>query len=232
MPLSSSYPPRTMAHNYQPQGPYPLEDHDNRHSDEDSLCSLSVKGVRLLQQQLRTLKRHQYTEWLPVVILQETRGMPNPEECSKYWGGVHCEDGYRKSFFSQSFYFPDGSCIAADHHGDHHHHHSHPHRSGSTSKNDHGNNTNNSEEKSELYFIHNETYCAFLKQKRLQQPANDKAKTSVNLVLQVRQRQQQQYRGNELVTTTPVLWIVLALLLFWWFCSGKKGKVKRLEDTL
>jgi len=48
---------------------------------------------------------------LPVMFYAETKGM-DADECSRFWGGIDCNDGFRKEFFSQSFEFANGACIS------------------------------------------------------------------------------------------------------------------------
>jgi len=48
----------------------------------------------------------------PVVFLGQSQGIINQTECDAVWGGIHCNDGYRKEIFSQPFDFSDGSCLA------------------------------------------------------------------------------------------------------------------------
>ena len=49
---------------------------------------------------------------LPVVFLEQARGMPNQNECDRMWNGTNCMDGYRKEIFAETFDFDDGSCLA------------------------------------------------------------------------------------------------------------------------
>ena len=49
---------------------------------------------------------------LPVVFLEQAKGMPNRMECNKMWGGIDCMNGYRKEIFAQTHVFDDGSCLA------------------------------------------------------------------------------------------------------------------------
>jgi hypothetical protein len=60
----------------------------------------------------RRLRRVYHTKYgtLPILFYREIKGM-SKTECDRFWGGIDCEDGYRKDFFSQEFRFDDGSCI-------------------------------------------------------------------------------------------------------------------------
>jgi hypothetical protein len=47
---------------------------------------------------------------LPVLFYREIEGMQEPD-CERLWGGIECEDGYRKNFFSQEYKFKNGACV-------------------------------------------------------------------------------------------------------------------------
>ena len=32
-------------------------------------------------------------------------------DCERFWGGIECQDGYRKDFFSQEYKFANGACV-------------------------------------------------------------------------------------------------------------------------
>jgi len=48
---------------------------------------------------------------LPVLVLEEKKGM-NQVDCSLFWEGTRCEDGYDKKFIPHTFIFSDGACLA------------------------------------------------------------------------------------------------------------------------
>ena len=84
-----------------------------------SLCDLSYEALVVLEDSLNTLAFGLEFKSNPVVIMEQTRGGLDDDECKIYWGGgndnVDCEDGYRKGFFSQEFLFPSGkSCLLYD----------------------------------------------------------------------------------------------------------------------
>jgi hypothetical protein len=47
---------------------------------------------------------------LPVLFSREIKGM-RESDCERLWGGIECQDGYRKDFFSQEYNFANGACI-------------------------------------------------------------------------------------------------------------------------
>jgi hypothetical protein len=69
-------------------------------SDEDRFA---------MQRRLRRAYHSKYGA-LPILFYREIKGMPKAE-CERLWGGIDCEDGYRKDFFAQEFVFDDGSCV-------------------------------------------------------------------------------------------------------------------------
>ena len=47
---------------------------------------------------------------LPVLFYREIEGM-RESDCERFWGGIECQDGYRKDFFSQEYKFENGACV-------------------------------------------------------------------------------------------------------------------------
>jgi hypothetical protein len=62
-----------------------------------------------MQRRLRRVYHSKYGA-LPILFYREIKGMPKAE-CERLWGGIDCDDGYRRDFFAQEFQFDDGSCI-------------------------------------------------------------------------------------------------------------------------
>lgn len=78
-----------------------------------SPCSPNLNHARQLEHVLHHLKLlHRRYGYVPVLFLGQTPGMPTQDACDKYWNGTDCQNGYGKYFFSQTFDFADGSCIA------------------------------------------------------------------------------------------------------------------------
>jgi hypothetical protein len=48
---------------------------------------------------------------LPVLVLEQKKGMIDEDECASLWEGRLCGDGYRKEFVPHTFTFKDGSCL-------------------------------------------------------------------------------------------------------------------------
>lgn len=76
--------------------------------NEPSLCDFDETIQQDVQSMLRELYTHGYQS-LPIVFLEQSRGISNQSECDFAWGGTRCDDGYRKEIFSQPFNFSDGS---------------------------------------------------------------------------------------------------------------------------
>jgi hypothetical protein len=76
--------------------------HSNRNvcSDKDRVA---------MQKRLRRSYHSEYGA-LPILFYSEVKGMPTPE-CERLWGGIDCDDGYKRDFFAQEFKFDDGSCV-------------------------------------------------------------------------------------------------------------------------
>lgn len=80
-------------------------------SHEHSLCNQQD----YIQNDVHTMLMRMYElgyRNLPVVFLGQAKGMLNQTECNLMWDGTHCDDGYRKEIFAQSFHFSAGSCLA------------------------------------------------------------------------------------------------------------------------
>jgi hypothetical protein len=67
--------------------------------DEDKLLDLKTKLENF--EDLR----------LPVLVLEQKKGMIDEDECASLWEGRLCGDGYRKEFVPHTFTFKDGSCL-------------------------------------------------------------------------------------------------------------------------
>ena len=76
-----------------------------------SLCDYHANTQAAVQQSLAGLDGS-IVKNLPVVFLEQARGMTNQSECDAVWGGKDCMNGYRKEIFAQSYDFEDGSCLA------------------------------------------------------------------------------------------------------------------------
>jgi hypothetical protein len=88
-----------------------------QHQNQSNLCHLLSPSSRRrgfssmygIPKSLRALHR-KYGQ-LPVLFLSQVQGM-SEDLCEEYWKGVDCQDGIHKSFFAQTYNFPDGSCLA------------------------------------------------------------------------------------------------------------------------
>lgn len=67
--------------------------------DEDKLLDLKLK-----------LENFEHLG-LPVLVLEQKKGMIDKNECASLWEGRLCGDGYRKEFVSFTFTFKDGPCV-------------------------------------------------------------------------------------------------------------------------
>ena len=83
---------------------------DVANNNEISLCMLSADVLKDISEQLAKIMTDNQMD-LPVVMMEVVQGKMSPEDCNAYWGGSDCDTAFRKAFFSQSFWFPDGGCL-------------------------------------------------------------------------------------------------------------------------
>jgi len=81
---------------------------------QSSLCDLTVQAQERLKETLNGFWEAGapwYRTNLPVVVMEQTKGGLSQNQCTTYWGGTSCDDGYQKNIFKQEFKFDDGSCL-------------------------------------------------------------------------------------------------------------------------
>lgn len=76
-----------------------------------TLCDYRKRAQFNVQTSLAKIHKMGFQS-LPVVVLEQAKGMPNRTECNTMWGGIECINGYRKEIFAQTHFFDDGSCLA------------------------------------------------------------------------------------------------------------------------
>jgi hypothetical protein len=76
-----------------------------------SLCEYGKDVQNDVLKELQLMFEYGF-QHIPVVFLEQVRGMSDHTECNLVWNGRDCEDGYRKEIFAQEFNFTDGSCLA------------------------------------------------------------------------------------------------------------------------
>ena len=76
------------------------------------VASASQLDAIHVQREIETLLQFPGAKRKPVVFLQETKGMLDAEECRLHWQDKDCKAGYCKEFFSQTWHFTDGACLA------------------------------------------------------------------------------------------------------------------------
>jgi hypothetical protein len=72
-----------------------------------SLCEIGY------QEEVERKLNHAYEKGygaLPVIFYREIIGL-SPSDCQRLWGGIDCDQGYQKDFFSQEFSFGSGGCL-------------------------------------------------------------------------------------------------------------------------
>lgn len=79
---------------------------------QTELLQLYPNLFMFLLARLHQLYKWGYTE-LPIVFMEEVKGMPSSEACQRYWGGVDCQVGYHKRVYTQALNFSNGACIAS-----------------------------------------------------------------------------------------------------------------------
>lgn len=77
-----------------------------------SLCFLNQWAIGAIEEDLLNLfDLDSGLQGKPVIIMEQVQGLINDDECGEVWNGEDCEDGFRKSFFSQNFKFESGNCL-------------------------------------------------------------------------------------------------------------------------
>jgi len=75
------------------------------------LCSFGRLVQNTTLKELHNVHSRGYSN-LPVIFMEQSKGMFNVTECQAVWNGTQCMGGYRKEIFAQEFNFTDGSCLA------------------------------------------------------------------------------------------------------------------------
>jgi len=78
---------------------------------DSSLCDYGTQIQADVLKELHLMHEFGFRD-IPVVFLEQSRGMMNKVECDQLWNGTRCSDGYRKNIFAQTFNFSDGSRLA------------------------------------------------------------------------------------------------------------------------
>merc|ERR1711870_98636 len=77
-----------------------------------SLCFLNQWAIGAIEEDLLNIfDLDSGLQCKSVIIMEQVQGLINDDECGEVWNGEDCEDGFRKSFFSQNFEFESGNCL-------------------------------------------------------------------------------------------------------------------------
>merc|ERR1711879_1117427 len=77
-----------------------------------SLCFLNQWAIGAIEEDILNLfDLDSGLQGKPVIIMEQVQGLINDDECGEIWNGEDCEEGFRKSFFSQNFKFESGNCL-------------------------------------------------------------------------------------------------------------------------